>query len=110
MTLKEIRASGREILILSLDEIQSFAGNCLELQTRYDELVLAISHTATQALSADNLAALQKHLRFLEVNVPTIEKYGGGGVSRFYNLFCLFKLSIIFLDTLYVGGSSSTKW
>ena len=79
--MKEIRASGREVIVLSLDEIKGFAGNCLELQTRYDELVLAISHTATQALSPDNLAALQRHLRFIEVNVPTIEKYGGGGVS-----------------------------
>eukprot|EP00093_Oithona_nana_P014710 14710.XXX_441790_443080_1 [CDS] Oithona nana genome sequencing. len=78
--VKEMRASGREVILLSLEEVQAYAGNCLELQTRYGELVLAISTTATQGLSAENLAALQRHLRFLEVTVPTIEKHGGGGV------------------------------
>ena len=47
---------------------------------RYGELVLAISATATKGLSAENLASLQRHLRFLEVTVPTVEKHGGGGV------------------------------
>jgi len=75
-----MRASGREVILLSLEEVQAYAGNCLELQTRYGELVLAISTTATQGLSAENLAALQRHLRFLEVTVPTIEKHGGGGI------------------------------
>ena len=86
--IKEMRVSGREVLLLSMLEMQAFAGNCLELQTRYGELVLAISTTATNGLSADNLAALQRHLRFLEVSVPTIEKHGGGGViSSFLSLF-----------------------
>ena len=78
--IKEMTVSGREVLLLSMLEMQTFAGNCLELQTRYGELVLAISTTATNGLSGDNLAALQRHLRFLEVSVPTIEKHGGGGV------------------------------
>lgn len=60
--------------------MEGFAGNCLELRTRYDELVLAISKTAVKALSPMNLAALQRHLRFLEVKVDTIEAIGGGGI------------------------------
>jgi len=78
--VKEMRASGREVLLLSMEEMKAYAGNCLELQTRYGELVLAISATATKGLSAENLASLQRHLRFLEVTVPTVEKHGGGGI------------------------------
>ena len=52
----------------------------MELRTRNDELVLAISHTAVKSLRYSNLAALQRHLRFIEVNVDTIEAVGGGGI------------------------------
>ena len=108
MLLKEMRASGREIILLTLDEIKGFAGNCFELQTRSEELVLAISHTATSSLNAENLAALQRHFRFLEVDVPTIEQFGGGGVlTIFHNLFFLiYKLST---DTLYDGWYTLTN-
>ena len=77
---KELRSTGREVLYLSHEEMQGFAGNCLELRTRYEELVLAISHTAVNSLRASNLAALQRHLRFLEADVETIETIGGGGI------------------------------
>ena len=55
-------------------------GNCLELRTRNEESVLAISHTAVKSLTASNLAALQKHMRFIEVTVDIIEAIGGGGI------------------------------
>ena len=48
---KELRSTGRQVLYLSHEEMQGFAGNCLELRTRYEELVLAISHTAVNSLS-----------------------------------------------------------
>ena len=41
---------------------------------------MAISHTAVQSLRVSNLASLQKHLRFIEVTVDTIEAIGGGGI------------------------------
>lgn len=77
---RQLRLTGREIVLLSFQEMEGFAGNCLELRTRHDDLVLAISRTAVNALSPDNLAALQRHLRFLEANVDTIEAVGGGGL------------------------------
>ena len=49
-------------------------------RTRDEDLVLAISHTAVQSLRFSNLASLQKHLRFIEVTVDTIEAIGGGGI------------------------------
>ena len=80
MVTRELKSSGREIIYLSFEEVQKFAGNCLELRTRNEEKVLAISHTAVQGLRLSNLATLQKHLRFIEVNIDTIESIGGGGI------------------------------
>lgn len=80
MVTRELKSSGREIIYLSFEEVQKFAGNCLELRTRNEEKVLAISHTAVQGLRLSNLGTLQKHLRFIEVNVDTIESIGGGGI------------------------------
>ena len=67
-------------MLLSFQEMEGFAGNCLELRTRHDELILAIRKTAVNSLTSLNLAALQRLLRFLEVNVGTIEAIGGGGI------------------------------
>ena len=77
---KELRSTGRQLLYLSQDEIKGFAGNCLELRTRHEELILVISETATKSMSAFNLAALKGHLRLVVANVATIEKVGGGGI------------------------------
>lgn len=77
---KELKETRREIVYLSHAEMKGFAGNCLELRTRHEELVLVISHTAVNSLRASNLATLQRHLRFIEAHVPTIERIGGGGI------------------------------
>ena len=77
---KELRSTGRQLLHLSHEEIKRFAGNCLELRTRHEELILVISETAVKSLRNSNLAALQGHLRLIVTNVPTIENVGGGGV------------------------------
>ena len=77
---KELRSTGRELIYLSFHEMKGMAGNCLELRTRNDELVLAISNRAVNALRPSNLAILQRYLRFIEVSVNTIEDIGGGGI------------------------------
>jgi len=77
---KELRSTGRQLLYLSHDEIKGFAGNCLELRTRHEELILAISDTAVKSMKTSNLMALKGHLRLVVANVPTIEKVGGGGI------------------------------
>jgi hypothetical protein len=75
-----LRLTGREILYLSHNEMSEFAGNCLELRSRDEELLLAISQRAVRNLRASNLASLQRHLRLLEAKVDTIETIGGGGI------------------------------
>jgi hypothetical protein len=83
--LARLRASEREILELSLDEIERFAGNMLELGTWDEALgdsrVLVMSEAARRSLSANAFAQLSGCTdTVLSVPVPTIERLGGGSV------------------------------
>jgi hypothetical protein len=83
--LERLRAGGREVVEIGLDEIDGFAGNMLELATWDEALgdsrVLVMSEAARQRLSADNFRRLSACTdAVLAVPVPTIEKLGGGSV------------------------------
>lgn len=68
--------SGREVIDLSPDQIRHFAGNALELQTQ-NGLLLALSKTARDSLTAEQIATIEKYAVLLDLEIPTIEKAGG---------------------------------
>lgn len=74
-----LRASGREIIEISLAQMQAFAGNMLELAPPGTS-VIALSGTAWGSLDARQRRALEKHGQVLAVDIPVIERFGGGGV------------------------------
>lgn len=83
--LSRLAASGREIVELSLDEIEAFAGNLLELATWDEALgdssVIVLSATARARLAPARYARLAACSDvLLPVPVPTIEQLGGGSV------------------------------
>jgi hypothetical protein len=83
--LKQLEASGREIVEIGHDEIEHFAGNMLELATWDEALgdsrVLAMSASARDALTADAYGRLSACTdTLLVVPIPTIEKLSGGSV------------------------------
>ncbi len=71
-----LAAPGRELVALSHDQIESFAGNAIELQGR-DGRILALSTRAVESLSADQLAVIGRSASILALDVPTIELAGG---------------------------------
>lgn len=71
-----LQESGRELVSLSGAQIGEFAGNALELQGR-DGRLLALSARALRALTADQVAVLERHVQLLPLDVPTIELAGG---------------------------------
>ena len=71
--------SGRELLRISMRQMQCFAGNLLELRGA-DGPLIALSATAWQALDAPQRALLERHGRILPARIPTIERLGGGSV------------------------------
>ncbi len=76
MVIDRLRASGRELIELTNEQIANFAGNAIEL-TGSAGSVLAISERAVKALSSQQLQALERHTRPLPLQVPTVELAGG---------------------------------
>jgi hypothetical protein len=83
--LARLRASGREVIEISQDEIAAFAGNMLELGTWDEALgdarVIIMSERARRALKSETFAQLSGCTdTLLSVPIPTIETLGGGSV------------------------------
>jgi len=74
-----LQASGREIIEISPAQMQGFAGNLLELAPA-GAPVIALSTTAWRSLDPGQRRTLERHGRILAVDIPTIERCGGGGV------------------------------
>jgi hypothetical protein len=75
----KLRAAGHEILDISLRQMQGFAGNLLELSTAGGR-VIALSTTAWRGLELAQRRILESHGSVVPVDIPTIERIGGGGV------------------------------
>jgi len=76
-----LRGSGREVLALSGEQLQSFAGNMLELQDRAGRHHLVMSAAAAGSLEPAQQQRLQNAgMQPLISAIPTIEAVGGGSV------------------------------
>ncbi|SEG54000.1 citrulline utilization hydrolase CtlX [Bosea lathyri] len=73
---ERLAETGRTIIDLSHEQIGDFAGNAIELQGR-DGRVVALSSRALGALRPDQVAALERSVTLLPLNVATIELAGG---------------------------------
>lgn len=71
-----LTASGRAVIDLSHEQISDFAGNAIELHGRQGR-VLALSSRALKALRPGQIAALERSVSLLPLDVPTIELAGG---------------------------------
>jgi hypothetical protein len=75
----KLRATGHEIIDLSQAQMLAFAGNLLELCPAAGNLI-ALSTTAWRSLDAAQRRTLEKYGSIVAADIPTIERYGGGGV------------------------------
>lgn len=72
-----LRASGREIVPITMAQVYSFAGNMLQVEGK-DDRYLVMSTTAYNSLTPEQIATLEKYTRLLHSPLDTIETYGGG--------------------------------
>ena len=68
--------SGHEVIALSEDQINHFAGNVFEMTGR-EGRVLALSQTAFDALTPAQIALIERSARLVPVAIPTLETAGG---------------------------------
>ncbi len=70
--------TGKEVVAISLAQMNAFAGNMLQVRNTQDETILVMSTTAYHALNPEQIKVLSKHTRLLYADINTIETYGGG--------------------------------
>ncbi|MCA1441921.1 amidinotransferase [Ensifer sp. IC4062] len=71
-----LEETGREVVALSIEQIENFAGNAIELEAS-DGRVLALSARAYEALDRTQVATIERSAKLLPFDVPTIELAGG---------------------------------
>ena len=76
--LDMISASGKELIEIDLNQVNSFAGNMLEVRNKTGALYLVLSERAMQSLDARQVETLESYLTLIPVSIPTIETLGGG--------------------------------
>jgi hypothetical protein len=78
--LRELEQSGHEPVIISVAQMNSFAGNLLALSAGDGRPLIAMSDAAWHCLAAREQRALERHGAIVTAPIQTIERYGGGSV------------------------------
>lgn len=76
--IETIKNSGKEIIEISEEQMQQFAGNMLQVQNKEGEKFLVMSQTAYQSLTKEQVAAIEKYCEIIYSDLNTIEVNGGG--------------------------------
>ncbi|MBT8443388.1 MAG: amidinotransferase, partial [Gammaproteobacteria bacterium] len=78
--LTSLRESGHEVLLISFDQMDAFAGNMLELKNASGERVIAMSQQARDSLDDEQLATLAANASIISAPIDSIESSAGGSV------------------------------
>lgn len=77
---ESLSGNGKQIIAITIDQMNHFAGNMIELKSDQGAVVLAMSQSAYRSLSGEQIQALQGYGELVYPPIHTIEKYGGGSV------------------------------
>lgn len=78
--INHLQMDGKQLIAIGLEQMNSFAGNMLEVENNNEERFLVMSTNAFQSLVNGQINAITKSVDMITVDIPTIEQYGGGGV------------------------------
>lgn len=73
-----IKSTEKEIIEISEEQMQQFAGNMLQVQNEDGAKFLVMSQTAYRSLSEDQIQNIEKHCEIIYSDLNTIEVNGGG--------------------------------
>jgi hypothetical protein len=76
--VETFESTDKDIVEITFDQMNLFAGNMLQVQNLDGERILVMSETAFNALQPDQIEQLETHTTLLFGSIPTIENYGGG--------------------------------
>jgi hypothetical protein len=78
MVLDSLKGDEKEVILISEDQVNNFAGNMLEVKGTDDRRFLVMSASALQSLTKKQVAQLEEHVTIISANLDTIEACGGG--------------------------------
>ena len=78
--VRSLSESGHDLIEISREQMNRFAGNAIELRNDKGKSVLAMSRNAYDSLTPLQIQTIEKHSTILSAPIDTIEKYGGGSV------------------------------
>lgn len=78
MVLQKLKVSGKEIILITEEQVNNFAGNMLQVRGANDERFLIMSDAAFNVLTQDQIAKIEKHCKILHASLDIIEACGGG--------------------------------
>jgi hypothetical protein len=75
-----LRITNKEIVDISYSQMESFAGNMLQVRNDTGQTFLVMSQSAYDSLNERQLQILSSKTQILPIDIRTIEYYGGGSV------------------------------
>jgi len=76
--IDSIKNCGKELIEISEDQMQNFAGNMLQVQNNSGEKFLVMSQSAYRSLKPEQVSAIEKYSEIIYSDLETIETNGGG--------------------------------
>lgn len=74
----KLAATGKVIVEISLDQVEQFAGNMLEVKSRNGRPLMIMSATARRALTPQQESVISTYNKIVPPEIQTIETNGGG--------------------------------
>jgi len=78
LIIKRFEDTGKEIIEISLQQMNHFAGNMLQVLNKKGKSFLVMSGSAHDNLNDSQIAQISKYTEILSSPIPTIEENGGG--------------------------------
>jgi hypothetical protein len=75
---QSLEKTGKEIIDISYNQMEAFAGNMLQVLDSKHNPLLVMSEQAFQSLTPDQINAINNYAQIVPIPLWTIEKYGGG--------------------------------
>lgn len=78
MVIDSLKGDDKEVIYITEDQMNNFAGNMLEVKGANDRRYLVMSAAAYKSLTKKQIAQLEEHVTILSSGLDTIEACGGG--------------------------------
>ena len=76
--IKHLEDDGKQVIRISEEQVNNFAGNMLQVKGKDDKLYVIMSQAAYDSLSEAQIKIIESHCEIMSSSLDTIEACGGG--------------------------------